>query len=111
MIRRYNVFQAFSRAFSSSANTTPPLQQYRTGLKIHNSLTGQKDEFIPVNGRIVNWYTCGPTVYDSSHIGHARNYIAFDIARKIMESYFRYDVRVAFSASAESKIVDGDECD
>src|SRR5690606_35746329 len=32
-----------------------------------------------------NWYVCGPTIYDSSHIGHARVYITFDIIRRIKE--------------------------
>jgi cysteinyl-tRNA synthetase len=48
----------------------------------------------------VNWYTCGPTVYDESHMGHARTYVAFDIVRRIMENYFRYDVRVGGAADS-----------
>ena len=38
-------------------------------------------------------YTCGPTVYDMCHLGHARAYRTFDIIRRIMEDYFGYDVR------------------
>jgi cysteinyl-tRNA synthetase len=45
---------------------------YRTGLRVNNSLTRQEEEFIPVDGRVVKWYICGPTVYDDSHVGHAR---------------------------------------
>ena len=67
---------------------------YRTGLHVHNSITRKNEEFIPIKGRIVNWYTCAPTVYDESHMGHARNYVTFDIIRRIMETYFNYDVRV-----------------
>lgn len=37
--------------------------------------------------RVVKWYSCGPTVYDSAHLGHARNYITIDIMRKIHERY------------------------
>lgn len=51
-----------------------------------------QDEFIPANGNRVLWYNCGPTVYDSAHMGHARSYIAFDIIRRILANYFRYDV-------------------
>jgi len=76
------------------------VEQYRTGLKIYNSLTNSKEEFIPSKGRVVNWYMCGPTVYDSSHMGHARNYITFDIIRRIMETYFNYDVRVGLVAKS-----------
>jgi len=41
-------------------------------LKLYNSLTRQKEEFVPVDGNNVKWYSCGPTVYDASHMGHAR---------------------------------------
>lgn len=35
--------------------------------------------------RAVTWYICGPTVYDAAHVGHARNYLTFDIIRRILE--------------------------
>lgn len=38
------------------------------------------------------WYSCGPTVYDASHMGHARSYITFDILRRVLSGYFNYDV-------------------
>ena len=42
--------------------------------------------FRPANpGKRVLWYTCGPTVYDSCHLGHARNYMTFDILRRVFE--------------------------
>lgn len=40
--------------------------------RVFNSLTRAKNEFIPLDGKNVTWYTCGPTVYDASHLGHAR---------------------------------------
>ncbi|VEU37893.1 unnamed protein product [Pseudo-nitzschia multistriata] len=61
-------------------------------LKVHNSLTDDLDLFTPRVGRTVTWYTCGPTVYDSCHMGHARAYLTFDILRRIMEDYFHYDL-------------------
>lgn len=63
-----------------------------TGLKLRNSLTDTVEPFVPMNGRAVTWYTCGPTVYDSAHLGHARAYLCFDIMRRIMEDYFGYEV-------------------
>ena len=55
-------------------------------MKIHNSITGKKEEFIPLNGNNVNMYACGVTVYDLSHIGHARQAIVYSM----MVDYLRY---------------------
>ncbi len=54
-------------------------------LKIYNTLTKQKEEFIPLNPPNVNMYVCGPTVYDYFHIGNARSFIMADIVRKYLE--------------------------
>ena len=54
-------------------------------LRIHNTLSGQKEEFVPQSGRKVKMYVCGPTVYDQSHIGHARAYVAMDVTRRYLE--------------------------
>jgi len=59
---------------------------------VANTLTGGKVEFVPKDGNTIRWYICGPTVYDSSHLGHARTYVAFDVVRRILESFFGYDV-------------------
>ena len=53
---------------------------YHTGLMVNNSLCNEKVEFITAKGdKTINWYMCGPTVYDSAHLGHARTYLTFDI--------------------------------
>jgi len=72
----------------------PPAQEgaFVSGLRVNNSLTRTKELFVPASGRRVRWYTCGPTVYDVAHMGHARCYLTFDILRRIMEEYFGYDV-------------------
>jgi cysteinyl-tRNA synthetase len=64
-------------------------------LKIWNSLTRSKTPFVPQDrgGRRVTWYACGPTVYDDAHLGHARNYIATDILRRVMRDYFHFDIK------------------
>ena len=54
-------------------------------LMIHNTLSGKKEEFVPLEEGKIRMYVCGPTVYDYSHIGHARTYIAFDIIRRYLE--------------------------
>ena len=55
-------------------------------LKIHNVLTREKQEFVPLQDGRVNIYVCGPTVYDNSHIGHAKTYVGFDVIVR----YLRY---------------------
>jgi cysteinyl-tRNA synthetase len=57
-------------------------------LCIYNSLTGKKEEFKPLRPGEVSMYVCGPTVYDLSHIGHARSAVAFDVIfRYLKRSY------------------------
>eukprot|EP00961_Rhodomonas_salina_P255379 3451556-Rhodomonas_salina.2 len=70
----------------------PPQQMKRLAPMVANTLTGNKVEFIPKDGNTVRWYICGPTVYDSSHLGHARTYVAFDVVRRILENFFGYDI-------------------
>ncbi|CAG9791900.1 unnamed protein product [Diatraea saccharalis] len=77
----------------SQPNWCPPSRSdKKPALKLYNSLSRQKEEFVCTNGNKVNWYSCGPTVYDASHMGHARSYISFDILRRIMSNYFGYDI-------------------
>ena len=47
-------------------------------LRVYNTLHGKKEEFVPLNEGKVKMYVCGPTVYDTSHIGHARSVVIFD---------------------------------
>ena len=60
-------------------------------MKVYNTLTRQKEEFIPREEGKVKMYVCGPTVYDYIHIGNARPYVVFDTVRRYLE-YKGYDV-------------------
>lgn len=60
-------------------------------MKILNTLTRRKEEFVPINEGKVGIYVCGPTVYDYIHIGNARPMIVFDTLRRYLE-YKGYDV-------------------
>uniref|UniRef100_A0A667WNS5 Cysteine--tRNA ligase, cytoplasmic n=1 Tax=Myripristis murdjan TaxID=586833 RepID=A0A667WNS5_9TELE len=71
---------------------SPPAGTNVPQLRVYNSLTRTKVPFVPQSGNKVLWYCCGPTVYDASHMGHARSYISFDILRRILQDYFKYDV-------------------
>lgn len=48
-------------------------------LRVYNTLTRRKEEFVPLRGRRVNMFVCGQTVYDDAHLGHAKTYINFDV--------------------------------
>ena len=54
-------------------------------MKIYNTLTRQKQEFVPINKGEVKMYSCGPTVYDYFQIGNARPFIVFDTMRRYLE--------------------------
>ena len=60
-------------------------------MKVYNTLTRQKEEFMPIEKNKVKMYVCGPTVYDFIHIGNARPYVVFDTVRRYLE-YKGYEV-------------------
>jgi cysteinyl-tRNA synthetase len=55
-------------------------------LKIHNSLTGAKEDLVPLRAGKVGMYVCGMTVYDYCHIGHARMLVAFDMVARYLRA-------------------------
>ncbi|XP_063981886.1 probable cysteine--tRNA ligase, mitochondrial [Diachasmimorpha longicaudata] len=65
---------------------------YETGISIYNPIMKKKVPLILKNHNTATWYTCGPTVYDSAHIGHACSYIRFDIIRRILSNFFSISV-------------------
>ncbi|WP_457567620.1 cysteine--tRNA ligase [Desulfurobacterium sp.] len=54
-------------------------------IKVYNTLTEKKEEFVPIENKKIKMYVCGPTVYDDAHIGHARSAIVFDVIRRWFE--------------------------
>ncbi len=54
-------------------------------LKIFNTLSSRKEEFVPMTDREVRMYACGVTVYDHSHLGHARGAVVFDVVRRYLQ--------------------------
>ncbi|XP_026175432.1 cysteine--tRNA ligase, cytoplasmic isoform X1 [Mastacembelus armatus] len=100
-LRWYRHISALQRDLSSESSMKtkrvqppwcPPVGTDVPQLQLYNSLTRAKELFVPQKGNKVTWYCCGPTVYDASHMGHARSYISFDILRRILRDYFKYDV-------------------
>ena len=74
-------------------------------MKIFNTLTRRKEEFVPLEGGKVKMYVCGPTVYNLIHIGNARPMIIFDTVRRYME-YKGYEVNyVSNFTDVDDKII------
>ena len=57
-------------------------------LFLYNSISREKEMFIPIDSKNIRMYVCGPTVYDSPHIGNARPVIIFDLLYRTNKGYF-----------------------
>ncbi len=57
-------------------------------INLFNTLTGKKENFIPINQKKIGMYVCGPTVYDFPHIGNARPLVAFDVLYRVLIKIF-----------------------
>ena len=74
-------------------------------MKIYNTLTRTKEEFVPIEPGKVRMYVCGPTVYNLIHIGNARPMIFFDSVRRYLE-YKGYEVNyVSNFTDVDDKII------
>ena len=60
-------------------------------MRLYNTLTRQKEEFVPLEENKVRMYSCGPTVYNYAHIGNLRTYVFMDILRRTLK-YNGYDL-------------------
>ena len=79
------------------------------GLKIYNSFTKQKEEFISIEKGKVGMYVCGPTVYGPPHLGHARSYTNFDTVFRYLQ-YLGYKVKYVQNITDVGHLVgDGDD--
>ena len=91
-------------------------------LRIYNSLTDEVEDFLALDvgtgsersstdvpaqsGLPIRWYNCGPTVYDSAHLGHARTYVCLDIFRRVLAQHFNLDVLYALGMTdVDDKII------
>ena len=80
------------KAFRRRSHSTWKIPEGKeTGVKVKNSLTNTLNPLV-IGGEVITWYSCGPTVYDQSHIGHARNYVCIDIMQRILSNYFNIPV-------------------
>src|SRR5690606_2954775 len=68
-------------------------ERRRMAQRLFNTLTNRKEDLVPIEEGKIGMYVCGPTVYDMSHLGHARAYVAFDtIARWLEASGFQVEL-------------------
>ncbi|CAF4475100.1 unnamed protein product [Rotaria sp. Silwood2] len=72
-------------------------ERYLTSSQIHdvyiyNATSKSMEKFEPKYPGTIFWYSCGPTVYDSSHIGHASTYVTLDIIHRILKHVFNYNI-------------------
>ncbi|XP_060755487.1 probable cysteine--tRNA ligase, mitochondrial [Neoarius graeffei] len=79
---------------------------YDTGIKTFNSLTKQKEPLVLAQEGRATWYSCGPTVYDHAHLGHACSYVRFDTLQRILTRIFGINVaHVMVITDIDDKII------
>jgi cysteinyl-tRNA synthetase len=97
LINKSNINKILSSSLSST-------------IKIKNSLieTNAANTTISLDrDKSLTWYSCGPTVYDSAHLGHARTYVCTDIIRRILVNFFGIEVNYALGITdIDDKIID-----
>ena len=75
-------------------------------LKIHNTLSGTKETFEPVDNNHVRIYACGPTVYNFAHIGNARMAVVNDLLVNVLRTQFKKVTYVSNITDIDDKIID-----
>lgn len=73
-------------------------------LHLHNSLTGQKELFTPIDPHRVTMYLCGPTVYNYAHIGNARPAVVFDVLNRLLRHHYPHVVFARNITDIDDKI-------
>jgi cysteinyl-tRNA synthetase len=74
-------------------------------LKLYNSLTRNKEEFVPIDPGHVRIYACGPTVYSYAHIGNARMAVVFDLLARLLRHQFPQVTYVSNITDVDDKII------
>ncbi|NLE26092.1 MAG: cysteine--tRNA ligase [Clostridiaceae bacterium] len=77
-------------------------------MRLYNTLTRQKEEFVPLNENKVNMYSCGPTVYNFAHIGNLRTYVFMDILRRTLK-YNGYELLNAMNITDVGHLVSDED--
>ncbi len=78
-------------------------------LRITNTLSRQKEEFVPVDPAHIRFYVCGPTVYDYAHIGNARPVVVFDVLYRLLKLLYPRVTYVRNITDVDDKIIDASQ--
>lgn len=104
-VRLKNIVK-FTKPLSTATHWKQPVAGHDTGIKIYNCVARQKVPLILRHKNVATWYSCGPTVYDSSHIGHASCFVKQDILQRILRKYFRINLVTAMNITdIDDKII------
>ena len=76
-------------------------------MKLYNTLTRRKEEFIPLEDKVVRIYTCGPTVYDYPHIGNLRAFVFWDLLRRWLKYKGYKVIQVTNLTDVDDKTIRG----
>src|SRR5258708_32402650 len=77
-------------------------------IRVFNVLKREKQDFVPMEAGRINMYVCGPTVYDNSHLGHAKTYVSFDLVVRYLR-YSGLDVLYVQNITAVGHLLDSGE--
>jgi cysteinyl-tRNA synthetase len=92
--------------YASTVHDIVPTLHDVSPLKLYNTMTRKKETFVPLDDKNVTMYVCGVTVYDYSHIGHARAYVSFDVLYRYLR-YLGYNVLYCRNfTDIDDKIID-----
>ena len=79
-------------------------------LKLTNSLTKKKEVFKPNNTKKISLYACGPTVYESPHVGNARTLVVFDVLFRVLKVLYNSNVTyVRNITDVDDKIIEASQ--
>ena len=90
-IIRYHTTKSYDD--NNNHNFTNPITKETTTTATTTSTTTIFDKI--ARNQIITWYSCGPTVYDDAHLGHARTYVSTDIIRRILVNHFKCKLHFA----------------
>ncbi len=89
-----------------NATNAAPTIASGSHLTLYNTLTRQKDRFVPLDEKRVTMYVCGPTVYNHSHIGNARPEVVFDVLARVLRRLYPQVIYVRNITDIDDRIID-----